>query len=138
MNIVEVKYRVREQRGHPFFGPKDVFDTLKRNFNPIQEEFFLLPTVGQEFAVEKIFVGGLDASTIDLRTIFHKLLTQYPNARAFLIAHNHPSGNTEASREDTIITTKIREAANLLGYTLTDHIVFSNTGYYSFKDHDLL
>ena len=138
MNVVELKYRVKEKSGHPFNSPKDVFDTLKRNFNPIQEEFFLLPTVGQEFAVEKIFVGGLDQSTIDLRIIFHKLLVQYPNARAFLIAHNHPSGNIEASREDTIVTTKIREAADLLGYCLLDHIVFSNTGYYSFKDHNLL
>jgi DNA repair protein RadC len=138
VNIVELKYKVREKSGHPFSGPEDLFAVLQGQYNPIQEEFFLLPSVGQEFALEKLFVGGVDCSTVDLRTVFHKLLSKYPNCRAFFVAHNHPSGDVEPSDNDMQLTKHIKEAAKLLGYCLLDHIVFSNKGYYSFSDQGLV
>ena len=138
MNIVELKYKVKERPGNPFAGPDDVYHALKPYFNPIQEELFIVPTVAQECIVEKVFVGGLDESTIDLRTIFHKLLVQYPNCNAFLIAHNHPSGDVEPSYNDLYVTRKVKEAAKLLGYHFLDHLIFSNKAYYSLKEHNLL
>lgn len=134
MNIVEIKYQVREAEGHTFHSSKDVYEGLKGCFNPIQEEFYLLPSVGQQFTIERLFVGALDASTVDPKTIFHKLLVKYPNCKHFLIAHNHPSGVTEPSGSDKVITEGINKAADLLGFHLYDHIIFSNQGYYSFAD----
>ena len=134
MNVVKISYKVAEKKGYAFHNCYDVYQVLKKRFNPLQEEFYLLPTIGQQFAVEKMFVGALDASNCDPKLLFHKLLTKYPNCGCFLIAHNHPSGNTEPSGPDIDITERLRKASDLLGYQLLDHIIFSNQGYYSFKD----
>ena len=138
MNIIDIKYEVNEREGYPFRNAGDVYQVLKEQFNPIQEEFYLLPTVGQQFTIERLFVGALDASTIDPKTIFHKLLVKYPNCGSFLIAHNHPSGLTDPSGNDEDITGGIQKAAKVLGYHLLDHIIFSNQGYYSFADEGKL
>lgn len=138
MNIVKAKYTVCEKEGHYFKSPADVYAMLKEEFNPLQEEFYILPTVGQETIAHKLFIGGVQASTVDLRVIFHKLLVEYPNCNAFLIAHNHPSGDVEPSRTDFDLTKLIKEAAKLLGYNFLDHIIFSNKGFYSFNEHDKL
>lgn len=134
MNIVKVQYQVTEQQGYEFYKPQDVYDILKEHFNPLQEEFYLLPVVGQEFCIERLFVGGLTASSTDCKTIFHLLLTKYPNAPSFIIAHNHPSGLCDPSGADKEITEQIKEASKLMGYSMMDHLIFSNRGFYSFND----
>ena len=134
MNIVEISYKARKRRGYGFHNSHDVYQVLKKHFNPLQEEFYLLPSIGQQFVMEKMFVGTLDTSTPDPKLIFHKLLIKYPNCRCFMVAHNHPSGNNEPSGPDIDITERIRKASELLGYQLLDHIIFSNQGYYSFND----
>lgn len=138
MNIVKAKYTVCEKEGHYFKSPADVYEMLKKVFNPLQEEFYILPTVGQETIAHKLFIGGIDAAITDLRVIFHKLLVEYPNCSAFLIAHNHPSGDCDPSGNDVIVTKQIKEAAKLLGYNFLDHIIFSNKGFYSFTDNGIL
>lgn len=134
MNIVKVQYQVTEQQGYEFYKPQDVYDVLKEHFNPLQEEFYLLPVVGQEFCIERLFVGGLTASSTDLKTIFHLLLTKYPNAPSFIIAHNHPSGLCDPSGADKEITKRIKEVSELIGYSMMDHLIFSNQGFYSFNN----
>ena len=57
---------------------------------------------------------------------------------AVIVAHNHPSGNLNPSREDRAITDRIREAGLILGLQLLDHIIFSRDGYYSFLEHESL
>jgi DNA repair protein RadC len=57
---------------------------------------------------------------------------------AIIVAHNHPSGRLDPSSEDREITRKLKEAADILGIALLDHIIFSSRGYYSFVEHGLL
>jgi len=134
MNIVKAEYQVEEIQGFKVYKAQDVYDVLKEHFNPLQEEFYLLPVVAQEFCIERLFVGGLTASSTDLKTLFHLLLTKYPNAPAFIIAHNHPSGLCDPSGADKEVTKQIKEASELLGYSMLDHLIFSNRGYYSFHN----
>jgi len=134
VNIVKADYRVEEAQGFVVYKADDVYNVLKARFNPIQEELYLLPVVGQECCIERLFVGGLAQSTTDPKTIFHLLLTKYPNASAFMIAHNHPSGNCDPSDTDKKMTEELNQASKLLGYALLDHLIFSNFGYYSFFD----
>ena len=132
MNIVDIQYQVKEIQGVEFKGSEDIYQAIKDRFNPVQEELYLLPCVGQEVAIERLFLGGLDCAYIDMKTIFHALLTKYPNAPTFFVAHNHPSGNLEPSPEDNKLTEKIKKAAELMGYIFLDHIIFTNKGYYSY------
>jgi len=134
MNVVTATYTVAEKKGHPVMSSQDAYQLLKPLFNPLQEEFYMLPVVGNECVAEKLFIGGLGAANVDFRVIFHKLLTQYPNCSSFLMAHNHPSGVLEPSNEDRFLTKQIKDAAELLGYQFLDHIIFANTGYHSFTD----
>jgi len=134
MNIVKVTYKVSEKPGHRVMSSGDAYELLRPLFNPLQEEFYLLPVVGNETIPEKLFVGSLGAANVDPKLVFHKLLTSYPNCGNFVIAHNHPSGNLEPSREDMLLTKSIKELAKLFAYRLLDHIIFTNSGYYSFAD----
>jgi DNA repair protein RadC len=57
-------------------------------------------------------------------------------ATAVIVCHNHPSGNLDPSREDRDITQRLKESGSILGISVLDHIIFSETAYYSFPEHD--
>lgn len=84
-------------------------------------------------AMEIVAVGGLCSCNINNRDIFkHAVLS---NAAKIICFHNHPSGNLQASHEDSRTTTKIKEAGELLGIELIDHIILGLNGdYISFKE----
>ena len=138
MNVVSAWYQVSEQKGELIRSSTDAYRLLEPLFNPLQEEFYVLPMVGQECVAHRLFIGGVCASNVDLKSLFRFLLNNYPNATSFLIAHNHPSGCNDPSDNDLAITKSIKEAALLLGYQFLDHLVFSNKGYYSFADSNQL
>ena len=50
-------------------------------------------------------------------------------------AHNHPSGDPDPSSEDLVLTARLRQAGELLGITLLDHIILGDDRTYSFADH---
>jgi len=55
-------------------------------------------------------------------------------AVAIILAHNHPSGATEPSASDDALTSQIKAAGHLLGITLLDHVVVSDTSHYSYAE----
>ena len=66
------------------------------------------------------------------REVFAGALTD--RAAAVVVAHNHPSGNTEPSPEDREVTARLRKAGQTLGIAMLDHVIFSQSGYYSFLE----
>jgi DNA repair protein RadC len=54
------------------------------------------------------------------------------------LCHNHPSGNLQPSRQDDTLTFKVRQAAQLLGIQLLDHIILCDNKYYSYADEGRL
>ena len=50
------------------------------------------------------------------------------------MAHNHPSGNTDPSEEDLVITKRLVEAGKIMGIEIVDHIIVTNSDYLSFKE----
>jgi len=52
-------------------------------------------------------------------------------ATAILVAHNHPSGNLEPSVEDRDVTRRLKQAGDIIGIKVLDHLVFSEEGYFS-------
>ena len=55
-----------------------------------------------------------------------------------IIAHNHPSGNTQPSEADIHLTRKLKEAGMMLDLPVLDHLIITSEGYYSFADEGLL
>lgn len=58
-------------------------------------------------------------------------------ASGIVLAHNHPSGTAEPSKEDKAVTARLKKAGVLIGIEVTDHIIVGDQQYYSFKEHGL-
>lgn len=74
--------------------------------------------------VATVAQGGISGMTIDVASVLRTALASH--AAAFVLAHNHPSGNPEASPEDIATTRKIRQAASIVGVPMLDHIVVTH------------
>ena len=57
-------------------------------------------------------------------------------ASAIIVAHNHPAGTLSPSAPDREAAQRLKEAGELLGIPLLDHIIFNHKGYYSFLEHE--
>jgi DNA repair protein RadC len=58
-------------------------------------------------------------------------------ATAIVVAHNHPSGNLEPSMEDKDVTRRLRQAGDLLGIRILDHLIFGEEGFLSMLEGNL-
>ena len=59
-------------------------------------------------------------------------------ASSIVLCHNHPSGDSEPSRQDMEMTERFKEAGELLGLPVMDHIIIGGSSYYSFMERGLL
>lgn len=85
---------------------------------------------------ETIFVGSLNTSVAHPREIF-KLAVRYSAAR-IILAHNHPSGNTEPSEADFAFTRRVVDAGEMMGIEVIDHIIVGDDEYLSLQEHGLM
>ncbi|MEE9217639.1 MAG: DNA repair protein RadC [Acidobacteriota bacterium] len=81
---------------------------------------------------EVVSIGSLNTTRTHPREILQPAVTCL--AAGFVLAHNHPSGSLRVSSDDRDFTRRIREAAELLGFALYDHLVVAAGGYVSFKE----
>ena len=86
--------------------------------------------------LDRVSVGSLNCAVVHPREVFKSCLLS--SAAALLLIHNHPSGNTSPSREDIELTDRLKEASELLGIRILDHVIIGTEGYYSFADQGLL
>ncbi len=80
--------------------------------------------------------GTVNASLITPRELFIEALQK--NAVSIIILHNHPSGDPSPSKEDVLVTKRIREAGLLIGIDLLDHVVIGDNCYISFREEGIL
>lgn len=86
--------------------------------------------------LNELFRGTLDAASIYPREVVKQAL--HHNAAAIILAHNHPSGSTEPSIADKLITQKLKEAFALLDIRLLDHFIIGDGEPYSFAENGLI
>lgn len=91
-----------------------------------------LTTCNRVIAKEMLSKGTLTHTAIDSRTILRQALLH--NAAAIILCHNHPSGNECPSRADIGLTDNLRKACRLMEIPLIDHIILTESRYYSFAD----
>lgn len=118
---------------------KDIADFLKAQFQYHTKEVFVVIFLNQGNKIlhhEIISEGGITGTVADPRIILQKALEH--NATAIILSHNHPSGNLKPSRQDELLTDKIKHAAAYFDIKVADHIIVSNEGYFSFADEGLL
>ena len=76
--------------------------------------------------------GGLSETLVDVRVVLREALIN--KASSFILCHNHPGGSLRPSRQDDLLTQKVKEAARLMDIRLVDHVIFTTSGYYSYAD----
>lgn len=91
---------------------------------------------GKLLRQEMVSAGGLTATVADIRIILKNALLY--NASRLIVAHNHPSGNKQASQADIALTEKLREAAKLMDIALLDHLIIAGNSYLSMADEGLM
>ncbi len=113
----------------------DIYAFLKDHIANADRERFLTVLLNQKhvvIGVEEASVGTLTQAIVSMREIFKSIILS--SAAAFVVAHNHPSGDPTPSQEDIAITRRLRESAELLGIRFLDHIVIGSSSYISFVE----
>jgi DNA repair protein RadC len=138
---LELGRRIGQVRnpGRPVISsPADVERLLRGRIGNLDRENFvvvLLNTRNEVIETSTVSVGTLGASLVHPREVFKPAIRA--SAASVILAHNHPSGKVEPSREDHEVTRRLGEAAGILGIEVLDHVIVGD-GYYSMKEHGML
>lgn len=85
---------------------------------------------------ERISHGGISETAVDIRVIMREALLN--NATILALCHNHPSGNTRPSREDDLLTERVKKACETMRIHFCDHLVITDGAYYSYREEGRL
>jgi DNA repair protein RadC len=103
------------------------------------QEFFgvlCLDSANKPVGFAVVSLGGVASAPVDLRIVFKPVLLS--TAAAFIVTHNHPSGNPLPSPEDVALTQRISKAAAFIGLRCLDHIIVTEDASYSFLEAGLM
>jgi DNA repair protein RadC len=154
---------VRDQAGFREAHPSDVIDRAQallaqryRSGSPVMtspaltreflrvhlgacehEVFGILHLDGRHrlIAVEDLFRGTINSASVHPREVVKSVLTH--NAAALVLFHNHPSGLSEPSAADELITRRLKEALALIDVRILDHLIIAES-IFSFAEAGLL
>lgn len=108
---------------------------LKPLFQRLDREQFVVCGLDSKHGIigsNIVSIGSLTLAIVHPREVFKPLILM--NAGAWMCAHNHPSGDTVPSPEDRVLTKRLREAGELMGISLLDHLIFGHDRMFSFAD----
>lgn len=120
-------------------NPSKIVDWIRFNIGfKNKEEFYViyLNAAGKVIKSEVLFVGCKNSSVVGIDEVMRRAILL--KSSAFVVCHNHPSGNVTPSFADKKITKDIKEAGELLSIKLLDHIIVSKDSYFSFLKEGLL
>ena len=145
-NIAEVKLiystRVKPNDRLKIQSSKQSFEVFKQTWNhetiELKEEMkvMLLNHGHRMLGIYKLSEGGVSGTVADPKLIFAAAIKS--NSSAIILAHNHPSGNTQPSQADIQLTKRCREIGDLLEVKVLDHIIVTTDGYLSFADEGIM
>ena len=135
-SVSTVRCRRRRPREIPKVNsPRDVYALVAPLVRDADREHFYgvyLNARNQVLAVELISVGSLNASIVHPREVFGPAVEK--RAANLIVAHNHPSGETDPSEEDLQLTRRLSQAGEVLGIALLDHLIVANGSWTSLKE----
>jgi DNA repair protein RadC len=113
--------------------PPDIHGVLRYHADRKQERFLCISLNGahQIIAVRIVSLGLVNRTIVHPREVFSDPIID--RAAAVIVAHNHPSGNTEPSGEDDAITCRLKASADILGLHFLDHLIFTETAWFSYR-----
>lgn len=127
------------QKGICFRNPGSVADYYMEDMRHLPQEqmkLILLNTKSMRIHDITVFKGTVNSSLVSPREIFVEAVRY--GAVSVLLLHNHPSGDPTPSREDILITRRLKEAGDIIGIPLIDHIIVGDNSYISLKERGIL
>lgn len=120
-----------------YTAPHQLFQLFSFLQYETKEYFITIHLDGKNriLCMEEVSVGSLNQSIVHPREVFKTALLS--SAAAIVLMHNHPSLDPTPSREDREITNRLKEAGDLLGIRILDHIIVGES-YFSFVEQGLL
>ena len=138
ISSIELSKRYLIKQNKKISGASDVYEELKEYKNKQQEYFLAIYLDGANHLcqIEVISIGTLNQSLVHPREVFAPAIQN--RCASLIVAHNHPSGVLKPSREDLVVTKRLKESGKLLGIELLDHVILGRDGYFSMKDEGML
>ena len=117
---------------------KVVFEIMQPIIGELShEEFWVLFLNNSNKVISKsqLSKGGITGTIVDVRLVFKLALES--GATGLILCHNHPSGSLIPSSADKEITKKLKQAGDSLDVKVLDHLIITETKYYSFVDEGI-
>ncbi len=130
LSALELSKRYLLKSDQPIIdSPEKAVEQLSDIRDKKQEYFVCLTLDGANRLITRriITIGTLTSSLVHPREVFADAITD--RAASIIVAHNHPSGNLEASDADRAVTRRLNEAGSLLGINLIDHLIVTGSSY---------
>jgi len=139
--VFEIGRRISTQtpsyKSKELTDPKKAYKLIKNKLKDYHKEhFYIIALNSRNHSIAEVSVGSLNASIVHPREVFAEAIKN--KAASVIFAHNHPSGDPEPSEEDLVITKRLTEAGKILGIEIVDHIIAGKSGYFSFKEKEMI
>lgn len=121
---------------------KDVYNYAKEMYSDgsiaIHESFYLIMLNNKNVTkgYKLISTGGITGTLVDITILAKYAIDSL--CKAVVLVHNHPSGDTEPSRQDIELTKRVDQALKLFDIKVLDHTIIAEDKYYSFADNGML
>ena len=139
--VLEIANRINDPyAGFKLSSPRDAYRFVKENvrFDERREHLialYLTPT-NKVIDFEVVAIGSMNSVYAQPKDILYGALKS--GCISIIVLHNHPKGEPKPSKEDIEFTKRLKEACELLGFELLDHIIITQKGFYSLKEHGAL
>lgn len=119
--------------------PEDAYKLVTEYLSDVDREYCLLICLSIRntiTALEVVSIGTLDAALVTPREVFKSAILS--NSASIILAHAHPSGDTTPSKEDVELTERVKNAGDILGIELLDHIIVADGRHFSLRENGLM
>ena len=142
--IAAMELARRRKDSEPVVKPKisssqDIYDLMRPELLDEQVEYFYLILLNRGNQVTKKYLvsqGGTAGTVVDPKIVFKIALEHL--AQSIILVHNHPSGNLSPSEQDKRLTQRLVKVGRELDLPVLDHVIFTDSGYFSFADDGIL
>lgn len=116
-------------------SPQAVYDYMRPIMQDLDTEEAWIILMNQNYRLikeERLSHGGITETLVDVRLIVKEALLN--NATIVALCHNHPSDNARPSKEDDRLTERVKKACELMRIYLLDHVIVTESNYYSYRE----
>lgn len=120
-------------------SPDDIAYLVMEDMRYLSKEHFraiFLNTKNIVISIKDISIGSLNSSIVHPREVFIEAIKM--SAASLIVCHNHPSGDPSPSEEDIKVTKRLKEAGNILGIDLLDHLIIGDGRYISLREKNII